>query len=254
MIANLQMHIFVALIIFASLGWLLSLKTKKVTHVDSMWSLFFVIVTLFCFINPSYESNLFHNTFFIILLLWALRLSLHLTIRNWNKPEDIRYQKIRQNNEPGFMFKSIYIIFFFQATLAFIISLPLIYIASESEIVGLQSWLGLFVMATGLVVEVIADNQLKQFLKKKNNKTLQAGLWRYSRHPNYFGECLIWWGIFICASLGPIYLLVSPLLMNILLVKISGADLMESTIPDRRPDYRAYIKKTSRFIPWPPKY
>ena len=252
MIENLHVQIFISLVIFAFLGWLLSLKTKKVTHVDSMWSLFFVIVILFCLINPSYESSSFNNIFFTIILLWAIRLSLHLTIRNWNKPEDIRYQNIRLNNEPGFVFKSIYIIFFFQATLAFIISLPLISIASES--CKLLSWLGLPLMLIGLIIEIVADYQLRQFLKKNNKKTLQAGLWRYSRHPNYFGECLIWWGIYICASSGPLYLIVSPLLMNILLVKISGADLMETTITHRRPDYLTYIKKTSRFIPWPPKH
>ena len=242
------------LVIFALLGWLYSLFTNKVTHVDSMWSLFFLVAYLtgLCYLDEI--SNVQLATL-VALVIWSLRLSIHLTIRNWAKVEYIRYQHIRANNEPFFKWKSSYIIFLFQALLALLIALPLVSISQQAISYDVFTKIGLALFAVGFLIELLADRQLQTFLKSnKTHGVLNTGLWRYSRHPNYFGVCLILWGFYIIAMpSSSIFILISPILMTILLVKISGADLMESTITERRPGYKAYVNSTSKFIPWPPK-
>ena len=135
-----------------------------------------------------------------------------------------------------------------------IISLPLIASLLDIRDYNLIDKIALAIILTGILIETFADLQLSKFLKTNTGGVLNKGLWKYSRHPNYFGEFLIWWGFFIF-SLGSGYwiTILSPLLMTILLLKISGVSLMEQTITKRRPDYIKYIKKTSSFILWPPK-
>ena len=209
------------LVIFALLGWLYSLFTNKVTHVDSMWSLFFLVAYLtgLCYLDEI--SNVQLATL-VALVIWSLRLSIHLTIRNWAKVEDIRYQHIRANNEPFFKWKSSYIIFLFQALLALLIALPLVSISQQAISYDVFTKIGLALFAVGFLIELLADRQLQTFLKSnKTHSVLNTGLWRYSRHPNYFGECLIWWGFYIIAMpSSSIFILISPILMTILLVKI----------------------------------
>jgi steroid 5-alpha reductase family enzyme len=250
---DLYIPVTINILIFAFLGWIYSLYSNRVTHVDSMWSLFFLIttVTLFCTFAPvSYPQQALS----LAVLIWSIRLSGYLTIRNWNKGEDSRYQAIRLNNEPGFKYKSFYIIFLFQGALALVISLPIIATFKVFEYnVFTKIGLGLFMV--GFLIEAVSDFQLRQFLKRNNKQAvMNHGFWKYSRHPNYFGECLIWWGFYIVSmSAGLWYTVISPLIMTYLLVKFSGADLMESTIISRRVGYKDYINKTSKFIPWPPK-
>ena len=250
---DIYFSVLINLAIFALFGWILSLKIKNVTHVDSMWSIFFVIALLTSVNSIEYVSER-HEALIIILFLWAIRLFGFLTKRNWGKTEDIRYQNIRKNNEPMFKYKSLYLIFGFQAILASIISLPLIASLLDIRDYNLIDKIALAIILTGILIETFADLQLSKFLKTNTGGVLNKGLWKYSRHPNYFGEFLIWWGFFIF-SLGSGYLItiISPLLMTILLLKISGVSLMEQTITKRRPDYIKYIKKTSSFILWPPK-
>jgi steroid 5-alpha reductase family enzyme len=114
--------------------------------------------------------------------------------------------------------------------------------------------IGLFIVLFGITYETIADKQLKKFLSKKSNKVMDQGLWHYSRHPNYFGEFLVWWGFYLISiGSGYWFTIISPILMSILLLKVSGAELLESTIVNRRPGYKSYIKNTSAFFPWPSK-
>ena len=250
---DIYFSILINLAIFALLGWMLSLKIKNVTHVDSMWSIFFVIAILTT-VNTIEYLTVRHEALIIMLLLWAIRLCGFLTKRNWGKTEDVRYQNIRKNNEPLFKYKSLYLIFGFQAILASIISLPLVASLLDLRDYNLIDKIALAVIMTGLLIEILADLQLSKFLKTNTDGVLNKGLWKYSRHPNYFGEFLIWWGFFIF-SLGSGYwiAILSPVLMTILLLKISGVTLMEQTITKRRPGYIEYIQKTSSFILWPPK-
>lgn len=245
-------YALIAIVTFALTGWLLSFATHKYSHVDSMWSLFMVLTA---YISVIFMPELSVRAWLVLIAatLWALRLSLFLTWRNWGK-EDHRYDTIRQNNEPYFWFKSIYIIFGFQALLAWAISYPL-YVSITSQL-PLQ-WLdgaGLILFLVGFYWETVADWQLMQFRKLQTQEVLKTGLWRYSRHPNYFGECLIWWGFALLgAATGNPWVWLSPVIMTFLLLKVSGVSLMEQTIHSRRPGYAEYAKHTNAFIPGLPK-
>ena len=231
--------------------WIYSLVHKDVSIVDSLWSLMFMAAAfVYAF---SFENLTNRNIVLLILIsLWALRLSIFLTIRNWGKEEDRRYQEIRANNEPNFNFKSIYIIFGLQALLAWIISTPfLLAFASDIEF-GVIEFVAILLWLTGFAFESVADYQLYRFKSNAANKgnVLRSGLWAYSRHPNYFGECLIWWGFYLFAlSSGAWWTIFAPLLMTILLLKVSGVSLMEKGITERRNEYRDYIETTNAFIP-----
>ena len=235
---------------FGCFGWLISLKKNNVTHVDIMWSLFFVLNAIYFYttFTPSLRS-----TFVLILvLIWGLRLSIYLTIRNWDKPEDARYLKIRQNNEPNFKYKSAYIIFGLQSVLAWIVgSILLIAIENNQPLTWLDI-LGFSLTLFGIAYESIADYQLMQFKNdiKNRGKLLQSGLWKFSRHPNYFGELLVWWGFFITTLATGIYFnLIAPLLMTFLILKFSGVTLLEANLIKKLEGYNNYKKKVNTLIP-----
>jgi steroid 5-alpha reductase family enzyme len=244
-----------AISLFALLGWGLSLVRSNVTHVDSMWSLFFALAA---YTTVGLLDVISARAVLVLVLvtLWALRLFVYLTRRNWGPHEDHRYVEIRNNNQPYFAFKSIYIIFGLQVVLAWIISISLFGAVSSDAPINMFDYLGAAIVLFGFCWETIADNQLSQFKASPNNqgKVLNSGLWRYSRHPNYFGECCVWWG-FYCIALagGAWWAIVSPILMTLLLLKVSGVSLLESTIIERRPAYAEYIKNTNAFMPWFPK-
>ena len=236
-------------LVFGFIGWVLSLFLKNVTHVDSMWALFPLLGTFVCM--QTLPLNLMQTLFFCLIFLWSLRLFAYLTIRNWGKAEDSRYQVIRKNNEPLFKYKSLYIIFWLQAFMASILMLSIIPIFINDITINTLSVIGFLLAFFGLAYESIADWQLSNFLKSKKGSVMNQGLWRYSRHPNYFGEFLVWWGIYLI-SFNSIFsfTLLSPILMSLLLLKVSGAELLESTIVNRRKGYALYIKRTSMFFPW----
>jgi len=234
---------------FGLVGWVLSLALKNVTHVDSMWALFPLLGMFVCI--QSFSLNMMQVLFFCLILLWSLRLFVYLTKRNWGKQEDNRYQVIRDSNEPFFKYKSLYIIFWLQAFMASVLMLSIIPIFINDIPLNTLSIIGLIVAFFGLTYETIADWQLSKFLKSKKGGVMNQGLWSFSRHPNYFGEFLVWWGIYIISFNGIFSVtLLSPMLMSLLLFKVSGAELLESTIVDRRPGYDLYIKQTPMFFPW----
>jgi steroid 5-alpha reductase family enzyme len=241
--------------LFALSGWLLSLVRDNVTHVDSMWSLF-IGMSAYAYTLFFYELNPRTSLVLILVTVWAIRLSAYLTWRNWGPHEDHRYAEIRKNNEPHFWLKSIYIIFGLQAVLAWIISMPLFgAIASKTALSG-WDYVGALLILWGLYWETKADWQLSHFKSQPANKgrVLDTGLWHYSRHPNYYGEFCVWWGFYLIALAGGAWWsIISPLLMSLLLFKVSGVALLEKTITERRPEYRRYIERTNAFFPWAPK-
>lgn len=243
------------MLLFGVIGWLVSLYRQNVTHVDSMWSLFFLLagITYAC------QTEVLHTRAMImlsVLLIWALRLCLYLTWRNWGPHEDHRYAEIRRNNSPNFAVKSIYIVFGFQALLAWIISLPIIGATSSTALINTLDIFGIAIALLGLAFEITADWQLIKFrrIPANKNKALRSGLWRYSRHPNYFGECMFWWGLYLMALAGGAWWAIpSPALMTLLLLKVSGVALLERDIAERRPEYIDYIRSTNAFIPGKPR-
>lgn len=240
---------------FAFVGWLLSLARDNVTHVDSMWSIF-IGMGAYTYALFFFEITPRCNLVLWLVTIWAVRLSAYLTWRNWGPHEDRRYATIRKNNEPHFWLKSIYIVFALQAVLAWVVTMPLFGAIESKTELNHWDYLGATIVIAGILWESVADWQLMAFKSnpQNHNKVLDTGLWRYSRHPNYFGEFCVWWGFYLIAYAGGAWWsLASPILMTLLLLKISGVSLLEKDIGDRRPEYADYTNRTNAFIPGVPK-
>ena len=253
---NTFLYTLVVLFVLAVALWVVSRIKHDVGIVDSFWSLLILAAGLsFLFFSNTPITDK-HIVITLLLAAWAIRLSVHIMWRNWGQEEDNRYQVIRQNNQPNFEFKSLYIVFLLQAFLALIVALPLMSIFSTESAISSLDYIALALWLSGMFFETVSDLQLARFKASDKNrgKVLNSGLWRYSRHPNYFGEFCIWWAFFLFAvSSGYWWSIVSPLLMTILLLKVSGVSLLESTISERRPQYASYCKSTNAFFPWLPK-
>ena len=194
----------------------------------------------------------------ILVTIWGLRLSLYLLWRNWGHGEDRRYAAMRQNHGPRFWWVSLFTVFLLQAIILWFVSLPIQFAAIAPgpinmtlfDVAGIAFW------SVGLFFEAVGDWQLARFKSDPLNsgRVMDRGLWKYTRHPNYFGDFCIWWGIYlIAASGGAAWTIASPLLMSLLLMKVSGVTLLESTITDRRPEYADYRRRTNAFFPGPQK-
>ena len=243
------------LLVVAAAGWLLSLPLRDVSIVDTLWSLMFLLATI-CYVKAPSTPGPRGVLLLALVGIWSLRLAGHIFWRNRGHGEDRRYQAIRRNNEPGFAWKSLYIVFGFQAVLAWFISLPLLAAALSSRPLGVLDGIGVALWAGGFVFEAAGDWQLQRFRADPSNagKVMDRGLWRYTRHPNYFGEFCLWWGFYcIAVSAGGWWSLPAPLLMSFLLLKVSGVALLEKDIGERRPEYSDYIRRTHAFFPGPPR-
>jgi steroid 5-alpha reductase family enzyme len=242
-------------LIFAVAAWLVSVAKRNVSIVDSLWSLMILLsllAYLFLAENPGPRTALL----VVLLGAWAARLALHIAIRNHGEPEDRRYRAIRANHEPYFAWKSLYLVFLFQGFLAWVVCLPVVAAVSAQTPLGPLDFAGLALWATGMFFEVVGDYQLSRFRRDRSNasEVLDTGLWRYTRHPNYFGEAVIWWGFYVFAlSAGAWWTIFAPLLMTVLLMKVSGVALLEKDIQGRRPAYRDYIRRTNAFFPGRPR-
>jgi steroid 5-alpha reductase family enzyme len=246
---------FAAILAFAIAFWIVSLVRNDVSIVDSLWSLMFLLM-LGVYMALADVGGPRAWAVLLMVAVWAIRLSAFITIRNHGQPEDHRYQTIRANNQPNFGFKSLYIVFGLQAALAGVIAIPLLAGASGSAPIGWLDYAGVALWTIGMYFEVVGDNQLKRFRDDESNrgKVLDTGLWSLTRHPNYFGEFTLWWGYYCLAlSAGGWWTIYAPLLMTVLLLKVSGVSLLESSIKGRRPAYADYIKNTNAFFPGLPK-
>lgn len=235
--------------------WLLSVKLRDVSIVDSAWSIFFLLFAL-VFAWRQGDGSVATLAMLALVAAWALRLSIYITWRNHGHGEDRRYQAIRARNQPNFEFKSLYLVFLLQAVLAFVIAMPLLPALNGANDANLVTWLGMAVAAFGLLFETVGDAQMARFKADPASagQVMDRGLWRYTRHPNYFGESVFWWGVWIAsASLGGAWTVFSPLLMTFLLLRVSGVPLLEADLKQRRPAYAEYLRTTSSFVPWPPK-
>jgi steroid 5-alpha reductase family enzyme len=234
--------------------WAVSVAKRDVSVVDSVWGpLIWIAAAAGLAALPAAGPRA--GWLLAGVALWAIRLAAHITWRNWGAPEDRRYQDIRARNEPRFWLKSLYLVFGLQGVLACIVAAPVVVAGGSNRPLGWLDAAGLALLASGLLFEAVADAQLARFKGDPANrgKVMDRGLWRYSRHPNYFGECCVWWGVYLVAlAAGGWWTLFSPLLMTFLLLKVSGVTLLEKDL-ERRPAYRDYIARTSAFLPWPPR-
>lgn len=243
----------VVTIILGFVTWVFSFFKSDVSIIDSMWSvLIFSNCVTFMFALPL--ENIPRATIVLgLVALWSLRLAVYITWRNWGEPEDYRYQAIRARNQPNFEWKSLYLVFLLQVVLAWIVSMPLLFGFANTVGFSFFDIAGVVLVLFGIIFEATGDWQLSRFKRDPNNvgRVMDQGLWRYTRHPNYFGEFCVWWGFYLIAcAVGAWWTIVSPLLMTLLLLKISGVALLEKNIDERKPDYREYILRTSSFFPW----
>lgn len=238
------------LLVVAAGFWVYSLVRNNVNSVDTLWSLMFLLVTGYCLAAADAAPDNRSLLVLGLVLAWSLRLAGHLLVRNWGHAEDRRYRRIRANNEPNFGFKSLYLVFGLQAVLAWVIAMPLVVASRPGVAFG---WLDLVAVAlwlTGWLFETVADWQLQRYRSRHQGGVLDTGLWRFTRHPNYFGEFCIWWAFYLLAvPAGGWWTIYSPILMTILLLRVSGVALMEQEISEHRPDYEAYKARTSAFFP-----
>jgi steroid 5-alpha reductase family enzyme len=240
------------------LVWVGSLVTRDASIVDRVWGLGFVLVAWLAFVLTDAET-VRKMVVVALVTLWGVRLSVYITWRNWGKGEDYRYREMRRKRGAQFPFISLFSVFLLQAVILWAVAAPLLQ-AQRAQGPDGMTWLdlaGITVFAIGFFFEVVGDSQLARFKADPGNrgKVLNTGLWRYTRHPNYFGDAMVWWGFFLLAVATPggWWTFYSPVLMTFLLMKVSGVALLEQSLRETKPQYRDYVERTSAFFPWPPK-
>lgn len=246
------------IVAFFSMIWILSVLLKNASIVDIFWGLGFVLVNGFYFFTTPGFSILKIITV-VLVTLWGLRLSVHIFLRNLGKPEDYRYQEFRRNyGEKRYWWFSFFQVFLLQGTLVWLISAPLLainyYSAENTNIV--IAVLGILVWLIGFTFETGGDWQLARFKANPANKgkLLTTGFWKYTRHPNYFGDAAVWWGFAVLSiAVGCWLPVLSSVLMTWLIVKVSGVAMLERTMKNTKPGFENYVKRTNAFLPWFPK-
>lgn len=236
-------------------AWVLSLALRNAGIVDVFWGLAIAGAGV-AWVAVAPQDAARGALAVTLAVVWALRLGGHILWRGWGRPEDRRYREIRARNEPGFAIKSLYLVFGLQAVLAWLVAFPLFGAAVSTAPLGPLDYAGVVLWAGGFAWEAVADAQLAGFQRRGGAErgVMQAGLWRYSRHPNYFGEFVLWWGLWLVAAAGGAWWTAfGPALLTFFLLKVSGVALTEKDIADRRPEYRDYIRRTSAFFPAPPR-
>jgi len=234
--------------------WLISIPLRDVSIIDLFWGVA-VATSGSVYWLQAEEPTSRGSLMMLLVWVWALRLLIYLYFRNRGKGEDRRYVEMRSKRS-AFWFQSLYVVFLLQAVLAWVIGLPQYGAMLSDQPLGWLDAIGVALFAYGLVWESLADWQLASFLSNRENSgsVMDQGVWRYSRHPNYFGEFCLWWGLgLIALAAGAWWTLIGPLLLSFFLLKVSGVSLLEQDIEERRPGYREYVRKTSAFIPLPPK-
>jgi steroid 5-alpha reductase family enzyme len=237
--------------------WLLSLPLRNASIVDITWGLGFVVVAWV--VRLQGDTNTTRQWLLVAMVtIWGLRLAGHLFVRNHGEPEDYRYRAMRKRYGDRFPLVSLVTVFLLQGVLMWIVSLPVqLGQVPDSPDVGIIGAIGVAVWGVGFVFETVGDLQLVRFKRDPVNegKVLDSGLWRYTRHPNYFGDCCAWWGIAIVAAESGTgaWGLIGALVMTVLLLRVSGVALLEKSLSKRKPDYQAYVDRTSAFVPMPPK-
>ncbi len=235
--------------------WLLSLAIKDASIVDIFWGLGFVILVWAYFIYTANTSTR-HWLIAMLVTVWGLRLSIHLAKRNIGTGEDYRYQKWRDEEGQRWWWLSFFRVFLLQGTIMWIVSISLLGAQITISQLKVLDFLAIFIWLIGFIFEAVGDWQLTQFRSNPDNqgKVLQRGLWRFSRHPNYFGDAVQWWAFYLIAlSADAWWTIISPIVMTFLLMRVSGVTLLENSLKKRKPEYQDYIDKTSAFFPLPPK-
>jgi len=238
--------------------WLLSLRLWDASIIDIFWGIGFLLIAALCLAAGDGAPGR-RVVLATMAGLWGLRLAVHIGRRNHGRDEDFRYAQLRDRDGNRFWLTSLYRIYLVQAVLMWLVALPLQVGSAHGSGrgLGLLDWAGVVVWAIGFGIEAVGDLQLTRFKADPANyrRVMDRGLWRYTRHPNYFGDVVAWWGIGIVAlsAGGAWWALIGPVLNTLILARGTGKPLLEKTIGDRRPGYADYVRRTSGFIPLPPK-
>jgi steroid 5-alpha reductase family enzyme len=248
-----------AIAVYMTAWFVVALIKKDNSVADIAWGLGFVLVAAITFPRRGFPFTPLLVTALVV--VWGARLAVHILVRNRKRGEDPRYAEWRRNWGRSFLWRSYLQVFLLQGLFLLVISSPVILVNSEPYdpivIVDGGSWfVGFLVWCVGFFFEAVGDAQLARFKRDTGNrgKIMDKGLWRYSRHPNYFGEALMWWGIFLVALEVPYgwMTVASPVLITFLLVRVSGIPLLEKKYAGNA-DFQAYARRTSAFVPWFPK-
>jgi steroid 5-alpha reductase family enzyme len=236
-------------------GWLLSLRLRDVSIVDVIWGLGFVVVAwVSCLVAGGDETRRLFTA--VLTSVWGLRLAGYIGRRKLRHPgEDPRYGAWREKWGDRFPLVSLVLVFGFQGLLVWIVGLALMGSAASTDALGALAWVGAAVWAVGLYFESVGDAQMAAFKADPDNKgtVMDRGLWRLTRHPNYFGDFCVWWGLYLVAvDGGAWWSLPAPLIMTVLLTRVSGKDHLERSM-SKRPGYAEYVERTSGFVPLPPR-
>lgn len=236
--------------------FLIGKKNKKHDYVDILWGLGFALSALISWLAG--PKSLPGGVMTLLTCIWGARLSLHLARRNIGKPEDFRYKAMRDKWVNRFEMVMFFKNYMTQFVINVIVGFPVVYVNLEgTPKAGLILWLGFVVWVVGFFFEAVGDEQLRRFKARPENKgrLMTEGLWAWTRHPNYFGDATMWWGIYLMSlsgDSGRAWLVFSPLLMTFMLLYVSGVPLLEKKY-EGRADWEAYTRRTSKFFPRPPK-
>jgi steroid 5-alpha reductase family enzyme len=240
--------------IMLALVWLISVRIKDASIIDMFWGLGFAVIAAASLLVADNLSG-WGLAIGLTVIAWGVRLFMHLGTR-WLRDgeEDYRYQKMRAYHGSGFWWRSLFVVFLLQFVLMWIVALPVMGLMSTGGPSGapLISALGLLIAFAGLIMETLADIQLTKFREtSRKGQLLDYGWWSRTRHPNYFGDALFWWGVFIAiigTSPEVIWTIIGPILMNYLLVNVSGVKMLERNLI-KKPGYAEYMQRTNRFVP-----
>ncbi|MCG6155206.1 DUF1295 domain-containing protein [Rubinisphaera margarita] len=246
-----------AILTLMLLVWLISIPLRNVSIIDPVWGLGFVIVAWVTYLM-SVQTGEVCYLLPVLVAIWGLRLFGYLAWRSWGEEEDKRYAEMRARRPDNFWWISLFMVFLLQGVLMWIISLPLqLGIPRNPGVVNVWTFLGTGLWMIGFFFEVIGDWQMARFKANPENQgeVLNSGLWRYTRHPNYFGEFCLWWGFWVLSisAGGPYWTVISPINMSFLLLHVSGVTLLERHMRKDKPKYEEYTRRTNAFFPWFPR-
>lgn len=256
----LEVYGMVALVVlgYMTVLWIASLVLRNSSIVDIFWGAGFVMANwvYFALTPDGFPTRKWLIS--ILVTIWGLRLSIYILRRNWGKGEDFRYRKWREEAGREWWWRSFFKVFALQGLLMWIISAPLLaaQISPTPARLTILNYVAILMWAIGFFFESVGDLQMARFKANPANKgkVMNTGLWRYTRHPNYFGEATMWWAYYLVAlAAGGFFTIFSPILMTTLLLRVSGVALLEKSLKETKPKYKEYVETTSAFIPWFPR-